>query len=178
MKERVDEREWIEFQWPYLMTFLGGTKRVEALARETGAFTRARKIESPEDLLRLILMWAVGERSLIDTAAIAAEAGLADVSDVALIKRFAKAADWIGTLVNGLLVDTRENLPQQIRVRILDATSVTRPGKSGADCRLHIGLDLGSNRIDSIELTDAKGAESLERFATCSGEILIADRAY
>lgn len=44
-------------------------------------------------LLRLILMWAVSERSLIETAAIAAEARLADVSDAALVKRFSKAGD-------------------------------------------------------------------------------------
>jgi hypothetical protein len=178
MKERVDVREWIEFQWPYLMTFLGGTERVDALARKTGAFTRARKIESPEVLLRLILMWAVAERSLMDTAALAAEAGLADVSDVDLVKRFAKAGDWMGALVHGLLVGLEPTLPRALRVRILDATSITRAGKPGADHRLHLGLDLGSNRIDSIELTDAKGAEGLERFSAHPGEILIGDRGY
>jgi hypothetical protein len=106
MKERVDVREWMEFQWPYLMAFLGGAGRVSALAEQTGAFTRARKIESPEVLLRLILMWAVAERSLMDTAATAAEVGWADVSDVALVKRLAKAADWFGALVSDLLVTT------------------------------------------------------------------------
>src|SRR5438067_13641746 len=71
MKERVDVREWIEFQWPYLMAFVGGKRRVSELAYETGAFTRARKIKSPEVLLRLIFMWAVGERSVMDTPALA-----------------------------------------------------------------------------------------------------------
>jgi hypothetical protein len=47
MMERVGVREWVEFQWPYLMAFLGGAARVKALAEETGAFTRARKIEKP-----------------------------------------------------------------------------------------------------------------------------------
>jgi len=56
MQERVDVREWIEFQWPYLLTFLGGAAKVERLARQTGAFERARRIGSPEALLRLILM--------------------------------------------------------------------------------------------------------------------------
>lgn len=178
MTERVDVREWVEFQWPYLMTFLGGVTRVNALAEETGAFTRARKIESPEVLLRLILMWAVAERSLMDTAAIAAEAGLADVSDVALLKRFAKAGDWLAALVGKLLVDAQPPLPQGVRVRILDATSITRAGKRGTDRRLHVSVDLGTNRLDSIELTDAKGTESFKRFAVRPGEILIADRGY
>lgn len=178
MMERVDVREWVEFQWPYLMAFLGGTARVSGLAEETGAFTRARKIESPEVLLRLILMWAVAERSLMDTAALAAEAGLADVSDVALVKRFAKAGDWLAALASDLLVDAQPPLPEGVRVRVLDATGITRAGKRGTDRRLHVGLDLGSNRIDSVELTNVKGTESLERFSVRAGEILIGDRAY
>jgi IS4 transposase len=178
MMERVDVREWVEFQWPYLMAFVGGVARVNALAEETGAFTRARKIDSPEVLLRLILMWAVAERSLMDTAAIAAEAGLADVSDVALVKRFAKAGDWLAALASGLLVDAQPPLPEGVRVRVLDATGITRAGKRETDRRLHLGMDLGSNRIDSIELTDVKGTESLERFSVRAGEILIGDRGY
>ena len=178
MKERVDVREWIEFQWPYFLAFLGGEARVNELAEATGAFARARKISSPEVLLRLILMWAVAERSLMDTAALAAEAGLADVSDVALVKRFSRAGDWLAVLVSELLVDPEPTLPAGIRVRLLDATSITRAGKSGTDHRLHFGVDLGSNRIDSIELTDVGGAERLERFSVRAGEILIGDRAY
>ena len=178
MQERVDVREWIEFQWPYLMTFLGGAGRVSALARETGAFERARKIESPEVLLRLILMWAVAERSIMDTATIAADAGLADVSDVALVKRFAKAGDWVAALLSDLLIGAAPTLPQGMRVRLLDATSITRPGKTTTDRKLHLGLDLASNRIDSIELTTAKAAEGLERFSVRAGEILVGDRAY
>ena len=178
MQERVDVREWMEFQWPYLVAFLGGAGRVNTLAEETGAFTRARKVASPEVLLRLILMWAVAERSLMDTAAIAAEAGLADVSDVALVKRFAKAGDWLGALMSELLVDEQPSLPKAVRVRLLDATSITRAGKHGTDHRLHLGVDLGTSRIDSIELTDATGAEGLERFAVRAGEILVGDRGY
>jgi hypothetical protein len=178
MTEREDVREWVEFQWPYLMAFVGGVAKVNALAEESGAFARARKIESPEVLLRLILLWAVAERSLMDTAALAAEAGLADVSDVALVKRFAKAGDWIGALVSELLVEPQPALPPGIRLRLLDATSITRAGRRGTDHRLHVGLDLGSHRIDSIELTDVKGAETLERFAMRAGEVVVGDRAY
>ena len=178
MKERVDVREWIEFQWPYLMAFLGGKRRVSELAYETGAFTRARKIESPEVLLRLIFMWAVGERSVMDTAALAAEAGLADVSDVALIKRIAKAGDWMGALLSEQLVDREMSFSGPVRVRLLDATSINRAGKKGIDYRVHLGMDLGSNRTDSIELTTVKEGEKLERFSFRAGEIVLGDRGY
>jgi hypothetical protein len=178
MKERVDVREWIEFQWPYIVSFLGGSARVDALARETKAFERARKIDKPELLLRLILTWAVAERSVMETAAIAAEAGLAEVSDVALVKRFAKAGDWLGALLSDLLVNVECSFALGMRLRLLDATSITRAGKKGTDHRLHLGIDLGSNRIDSIDLTDVKGAEALERFSVRRGEIVVADRGY
>jgi len=178
MTERVDVREWLEYQWPYMVAFLGGEARIDALARETKAFERARKIDSPQLLLRLIMTWAVAERSVMETAAVAAEAGLADVSDVALVKRFVKAGDWLGALLSDLLVDVESTFTPFMRLRLLDATSITRPGKRGTDHRLHLGMDLRSNRIDSIELTDVKGAEGFERFSIRPGEILIADRGY
>jgi hypothetical protein len=178
MSERVDVREWLEFQWPYLVSLMGGATRIEELARETEAFRRPRKIESAETLLRLILMWAAAERSLKDTAALGAEAGLGDVSDVALVKRFARAGDWLGALLSELLVEQRQTLPIGVRVRLLDATSITRLGSRGNDHRVHLGLDLGSNRIDSIELTNQKGTERLERFSVSPGEILVGDRGY
>jgi hypothetical protein len=81
-------------------------------------------------------------------------------------------------LLSDLLVNVRSTFTPGLRLRIVDATSITRGGKTGTDHRLHVGIDLGSNRIDAIELTDVKGAETLERFAVRSGEILIADRGY
>jgi IS4 transposase len=51
-------------------------------------------------------------------------------------------------------------------------------GSKQTDLRLHMGLDLRSHRIDSVELTDVKGGESLERFAFRPGEIVVADRGY
>src|SRR5215217_2422941 len=100
MSNGVDEREWLEYQWEYLVTLLGGEERIERLAYETGAFTRKRKIISPSDLLRLMLMWSVGDHSLGETAALAAAGDLADVSDVALLKRFAKSRQWLLTLLS------------------------------------------------------------------------------
>lgn len=178
MKERVDAREWIEFQWPYLIAFLGGTERVNELAYATGAFARARKIADPEVLLRLLLMWTVGEQSLMDTAALAAEEGLVDVSDAALVKRFHKCGDWLGALLGEVLINRWDDLPAGLRVRVLDATAITRAGSKGTDYRVHLGIDLGSNRVDSAELTTVKGGETFDRFVIRAGEVLLADAAY
>lgn len=178
MEQRVEEREWIEFQWPYLMGWLGGEDRVSELAYKSGAFTRRREIESPGKLLQLLLTWAVAERSLRETAAMASEAGLADVSDVALMKRFLRAGDWLGQLLASVL---QTNIPSGElgwRLRLLDATTISRRGSKGTDARLHMGLDLKNNRFDSIEFTDARGGEKLERFTFQPNEITIGDRGY
>ena len=96
MEPRVDEREWVQYQWPYLLAMLGGEAKVNALAYRTGAFVRKREVQSPADLLQMLMIWAVAERSLRETVALASEAGLAELSDVALIKRLKRAGLWIG----------------------------------------------------------------------------------
>ena len=178
MNRRVDEREWIQYQWDYLLAFLGGEGRVTSFAYETGAFSRRRKIESPIDLLRLILTWAVAERSLAETAALAAETGLADVSDVALLKRFSRAEPWLGRILGDLLA--RHEVAPKVgkQIRLIDATSVSCAGSKNTERRIHLSMDLGTGRTTDIDLTDWRGGESLERFALKPGEIVIADRGY
>lgn len=178
MERRVDVSECVEFQWPYLMAFLGGEERVADLARETGAFERARKIANPSDLLRLLLFRVGGGHSLMDTATIAAEAGVADLSDAALVKRFAKASDWLGRLLcEAIGWNERQRLPG-LSVDVVDATTITRQGAKGTDHRLHLRIDLASNRVMEAELTDAKGGETLERFAIRPAGVVIADAGY
>jgi IS4 transposase len=178
MSKRVDVGELLEFQWPYLMAFLGGRERVTELAYQTGAFYRQRKIGSPDVLLQLLLNWAAGEQSLMDTAALAADAGWADVSDVALLKRFHKCGDWLGALLGEILIDRQSDLPANLRLRVLDASALARPGNKGTDHRLHLGIDLGSNLIESIELTSVRGGESLDRFSFRPEEVVLADAGY
>jgi hypothetical protein len=178
MERRVDVSEWVEFQWPYLISFLGGEKRVSDLARETGAFERARKIANPSDLLRLLLFRVAGGHSFMDTATVAAEAGVADLSDAALVKRFAKSADWLGSLLCEVIGwNERQRLPG-LAVDVVDATTVGRQGAKGTDHRLHLRVDLASNRVVEAELTDAKGGETLDRFAIRPGGVVIADAGY
>lgn len=178
MSQRVDVREWVQFQWPYVLAFLGGAPRVDELAFETGAFVRRRELQRPSDVLQLLMTWAVAERSLRETAALAAEAGMADVSDVALLKRFVRAEGWLRALLGEYLIGRASEWSGAYRVRLLDATSINRPGKKQMDLRLHVGVDLATQRIDSVELTDIKGGESLERFELRPTEIVVGDRGY
>jgi len=178
MNRRVDEREWVQYQWEYLVAFLGGPARIERLAYETNAFSRKRKVGSPIDLLRLILTWAVAERSLEETALLAAESEVADVSAPALLGRFRKAEPWLGAILGDLLRGRRERINLSSDIRLIDATSISCRGSDNTDRRVHLAMDLRSNRTTAIEISDRHGGETLEHFQFRAGEIVIADRGY
>lgn len=178
MNRRVDEREWIQYQWDYLVALLGGKKRVEHLAYETGAFTRRRKVESPTDLLRLIFTWAVAERSLEETAALAAESDLADLSAPALLGRFSRAEAWLGAILGDLLTVRNGPILPGSDIRLIDATSISCRGSNNTERRVHLGMDLRTNRTTAIDISDRHSGETLERFTLRAGEIVIADRGY
>src|SRR6266404_5702886 len=82
---------------------LGGPAALSESARRHGAFVRARGVKSAEDLLRLMLAYGPGGRSLRVTAAEAAACGIADICDVSLLGRFQRCAAWLTALCEKLL---------------------------------------------------------------------------
>ena len=89
--------------WQDTVDRLGGAERIEASAKETKAFLRARGIASAVDLLRMVLAYCLGDRGLRLTAAWAASVGLADISNVALLNRLRQCADWLAVLIGHVL---------------------------------------------------------------------------
>src|SRR5205814_9669240 len=89
--------------WQDTVDRLGGAERIEAGAKETKAFLRARGIASAVDLLRMVLAYCLGDRGLRLTAAWAASVGLADISNVALLNRLRQCADWLAVLIGHVL---------------------------------------------------------------------------
>jgi hypothetical protein len=64
-------------------------------AREQGAFQRARYTMDPASLLRLLLFHAVNDGGLRETVAQARAAGIAEMSQVALLKRLRTSGAWL-----------------------------------------------------------------------------------
>ena len=89
--------------WQTTLTRLGGTSAIEASAREKGAFARSRAVACATDLLRLILAYRLGGMGLRSASAWAASVGLADLSNVALLKRLRKCGAWMEHLAGTLL---------------------------------------------------------------------------
>ena len=149
-------------------------------ARERGAFRRARYTTDAASLLRLLLFHAVNDGGLRETVAQARASGIAQMSQVALFKRLRSSGAWLAWLGAELARALREQprLPQELRPRAIDSTTVQGPASKGTQWRVHYSLDLVDLNCDWLELTDAYGAELLERTPMQRGDVLLADRNY
>lgn len=154
---------------------------LEESARKSGALRRRRGIPDALSLLRLALAYAAGGLSLRGTAAWAEASALAQLSNVAVLKRLRGAADWLGEILGAILTARLGSAgpPGERRWRLVDATTLSAPGSRKTDWRVHLGCRLGPQpRIDQVELSDGRGSESLDRFEGRPGDILIGDRGY
>jgi hypothetical protein len=93
--------------------------------------------------------------SLRETAWRAKQAGLAELSDVALLKRLRKCKDWF----KGLCCDLFEQpkLPTQGQasqsLRLIDVTVIKEPGPTGNQWRIHYSFQWPSLQCDPFKLT-------------------------
>jgi hypothetical protein len=110
----------------------------------------------------LILGYCLGERGLRATAAWAAAVELADVSNPAILYRLRQCGDWLTLLIGQLLATAVPHPANGRLIRLVDATSVTKPGpearKSNHLWRIHAAFDLPSERFGCFELTDEHGS--------------------
>ena len=170
--------ELLNCEWPMLVRELPARWKESAFL--TGAIVMEDgPLADPEKLLRLLLGRAASDGSLRSVVAHARETGLCNVSNVALHKREKRCADWLEWIVDDMLAETMAGLPSSpLRVRLVDATCASRPGSTMADFRLHVTVELPTQRFTRAELTDNRGGESFERMAVEPGELLVGDRAY
>lgn len=174
----MDALNLLETQWAYLLSMLPAKLDLDASARAKGALLRRRVVRSAETLLRLALVYCCG-LSLRQTSCWARVQGLGEISQVGVMKCLRRSSSWLGFLVASKLAERSEcRQIQGLRLRLVDATTVSAPGSQGTDWRVHVGFDLGSLSIDAVELTGAEGGESLSRFQVGPREVLIGDRGY
>jgi hypothetical protein len=156
----------------------------QEMALQSGAFERLREFSSPGVLLRTLLLHVARGYSLRETAVRAKLAHWADVSDVALLKRFRKGEDWLRCLCVELLQENGMNWTEETaspRIRIVDGTIVKEPGRTGSQWRILYSLQLPSLRCDYFEVTATLGegnGESLNRLSVHPEELILADAGY
>ena len=183
----------IDTQWDGVLERFGGRELLEAEARETKAFERAREIKCGVDQLRFVFGYCLGKWGLRLTAAWAEGIGLASISNVALLGRLRKAVPWLERIAARLLVQEAQSrsephtragaAPGKGRlIRIFDATNVVKAGKTerenGGVWRIHAAFDLPGERLSAFEITDEKGAEAINRIPVVPGELRMGDRIH
>jgi hypothetical protein len=167
--------------WEVLKSFL--PEGWQGQARKSGAFQRSRKVKDPEALLRLILIHVAGDCSLRMTALRAGQAGVCEMSDVAVWLRLRGAANWLSWIASELARRRMGALPEVLeqgryRLCAVDSTALREPGSDGTDWRLHYLLDFPSLACIDQQVTDAKTGESLCMFDFHPGQVALVDRNY
>jgi len=151
---------------------------LEASAKASEALLRRRGVRCAADLLRMAFAYAVCDWPLRLVGAWLVTLGLANLSDVAILKRLKHCQRWLGLLVGQCLQQRSVWLaePQRVRIRIVDATVVADAGQR--NWYVHACFDLGAGCLAGVEVSDVHSGESLVRFPGQPGEIYLADRGY
>ncbi len=153
-------------------------------AGRLGAVRRLRGFGSVEALLRGLLLHVGRGYSLRETAVQLKAAGLATVSDVALLKRLRSAELWLRDLCLRLLQESGVRMPDKPaegKLRAVDATLIKEPGKTGSQWKLHYSLLLPELVCDFFELTPMEGkgsGETFRRFPVGAGDLILGDAGY
>lgn len=167
--------------WELLLTFLPA--KWAELGRRTEALKGLHGDVAPGAALRLLLLHVGQGLSLRETAVRARQAGVADLSDVGVLKRLRKSREWLRQLCVKLFRERGLRLGRGggRQIRVLAATTVKEPGQTGSVWRVHYSLRLPALQCDCFKITATKGrgtGESFRRFQVRPGEYLMADRGY
>jgi len=142
------------------------------------AFIRARKVKTPKQLLRLVLLYGGLDHSLREVAGhftLLVER----MTESAVAERLAACRRWVRALRPHVLGQPAlDALPPQRRVLVLDGSGVHAPGARGTPYRLHLCMDLVTLTCIAVTMTDQHTGESLRHFPLGPGDVVVADRGY
>jgi hypothetical protein len=172
----------LDEDWKVLTTLFPSDWQQQAT--ELGAIERLRGFSSAEALMRTLLLHIARGYSLRETVVRAKAAGIADISDVALLKRLRGAERWLQGLCRALMQENQIVAPPLkpgLNLRIFDGTIVKEPGKTGSQWRIHFSVRLPSLECDYFKLTPSDGAgagESFGQYPISAGDFVIGDAGY
>lgn len=177
----MNDANVMDEDWELLLSLL--PRGWQELALATNALKGLRKDKGAADNLRTLLLHLACGYSLRETAVRAREAELADLSDVAVLKRLRKSKDWLQALCYRLLQEQAQLSPRAsgYSLRLVDATLVQEPGATGSSWRIHYSLRWPQLTCDHFALTGTTGkgsGESLTHFSVHASDHLVADRGY
>lgn len=167
--------------WELLTTFFpeDWAERAEA----SGALKGLRQDKSAESYLRVLLLHLGCGFSLRETATRAQQAGLASLSDVAVLKRLRKSKDWLHGLCVALFAERAHVAAPASAptLRLVDSTVVKEPGQTGSQWRIHYSLQWPGLTCSFFRITPTEGkgtGEALAQHPLQAGDHVLADRGY
>jgi hypothetical protein len=168
---------FLDDRWSEVLSVL--PRDLEESARACGAVERLRKVPSAANLLRMMLAYALSDFSLKDIAALARADGIADLTGQAFHYRLMNGEKWLEHLLGQLLLQPLAESPTNaLPLRVVDGTVITGPGSKGTDWVAHMVMDPVAGQFRSVEITDARGAETFMRHTVNPGEVVLGDRMY
>jgi hypothetical protein len=168
------DKSLIDKDWKYLCQYL--PENLSDLAKATGAVQRWRHLRTGEELLRVILAYAMEDLSLRSTAAWSTQTAL-ELKDTSVLHRLRQAPPLLERVLAHLLMHRLRAEPTPgPEFRINDATVLSIPGSAGTDWRLHVVYDPAQACLRRVEVTDHQGGERLDRDRPRRGDIVCGDR--
>jgi len=155
----------------------------EDQARTLGALKFGRQFSGPDNLLRILLMYFSDGCSMRETVARARAGNLADLSDVALLKRVNKSGEWLRWMSERLIQESPipvlgSSALLGRRILAVDGSVIREPGAITSTWRLHYAMDINTLGCHEVQVTRGKVGESLTRFAVQKGDVILADRGF
>lgn len=148
------------------------------LARKFRAFVRAKKVKTPEQLLRLALLYCGLDKPLREVAGTFTVL-YEPLTDQSVAERLRACGPWIKAMLRQMLpLAAVSALPEGLRFVVIDASSVQAPGATGTDHRLHIAMDLVSLEFIEVIISDVHMGETLKHFTLAPGDVAVTDRGY
>lgn len=148
------------------------------LAREFKAFVRAKKVKTPEQLLRLVLLYCGLDKPLREVAGVFT-ALYESITDQSVAERLRACGPWLKAVLGQMLpTSAMATLLEGLRFLAIDASSIQAPGAKGTDHRLHISMDLVSLEFVEVLISDVHTGETLKHFTLGPGDVAVTDRGY
>jgi hypothetical protein len=137
----------IERDWKAMVSFL--SEGWKEKAKELGALSRNRKFTTAEALLRVLLTHIGCGCSLRVTLVLSKESGLADISDVALLKRLKACGDWFSWMAWEIMEkwNPPPTVGKRYNCRLVDGTTVEELGTTETTCKIHFSFKFGASSM-------------------------------
>jgi hypothetical protein len=100
------------------------------------------------------------------------------ISDTAIKNRLEACTPWLKMVLEQMWFADIKKIPGNLRIILIDGSSLSVPGAKGTSYRLHLAIDLVNLSIVHIEVTDKHVGESLMHYKLQEGDVLVVDRGY